>query len=539
MFRCTPCGSRDWYIVDWYIVDHPGTTSYANPGMRFDSPEPEMSRGWLWKIGLTTVTVLTAVMPMRADAFSLMGPFADWMQRTNGYRKSWDIGGPMPIEEEYRWNVPVVTYGFDATFLDFFGSNGVADVESAIAVLNTLPPAFQMDLGNYALATRRENSIASAHPAFNVRSRVLTSLLWEMGLGEPVRYAFSGRRWHPGFWTGNWEWDWAPEVIPDYIMQFNYDPQTLQISRAVNTEDYTAIVMGTPADWEPEEQAVDPLLSYITSVAQGGNWYGPGYYFIGLTRDDCGGLRYLLSSNNINYEVLLPDVRGVGSNSAAWTNGALRPGVEKVTFQRHPVQAGVWQELKYRYTDTFLDNGSVAQQEMERVVSEPDIVFSVGLRASVGSTSNWINCAKLAGDSLARGPGIIKPPGRIILYPVGPVIEGKDTYTGEPASFTDQAWGSFDGSPTNFVFYPEASTNGELHVRLRLDVPTQSLYQSETALFNLLIAPGERAALQKSTNLVNWVTVATVTNRGSAVIWAENWSVSRKQEFFRVRPGSP
>ena len=58
------------------------------------------------------------------------------MEETNGFRQgsmlapgnSWqpsDIGGPMRLDSEYRWNVPIVTYGFDRSFLDYFGANGV------------------------------------------------------------------------------------------------------------------------------------------------------------------------------------------------------------------------------------------------------------------------------------------------------------------------------------------------------------------------------------------------------------------------------
>ena len=45
-----------------------------------------------------------------------------------------DIGGPMNLGEEYRWNVPIITYGFDEAFLNFFGTNGVLEVEKAIAI---------------------------------------------------------------------------------------------------------------------------------------------------------------------------------------------------------------------------------------------------------------------------------------------------------------------------------------------------------------------------------------------------------------------
>lgn len=44
-----------------------------------------------------------------ARAFSLLGPYDSWMWPTNGFHQPADIGGPMNLGEEYRWNVPVVT----------------------------------------------------------------------------------------------------------------------------------------------------------------------------------------------------------------------------------------------------------------------------------------------------------------------------------------------------------------------------------------------------------------------------------------------
>ena len=53
----------------------------------------------------------------------------------------------------------------------------------------------------------------------------------------------------------------------------------------------------------------------FTPVAEAG--WSPGEYCESLTQDDVGGLRYLLSSNNVNFEVLLPDVHGVGRTQRA------------------------------------------------------------------------------------------------------------------------------------------------------------------------------------------------------------------------------
>ena len=66
-----------------------------------------------------------------------------------GYAQPGDIGGPMNLGQEYRWNVPVLTYAFDQSFLDYFGSGGVAAVESAIGILNSLPPVSKANPTNY------------------------------------------------------------------------------------------------------------------------------------------------------------------------------------------------------------------------------------------------------------------------------------------------------------------------------------------------------------------------------------------------------
>ena len=84
--------------------------------------------------------LLLAISSTRVNAFSLLGPNEPFMVPQLGYAQPGDIGGPMNLGQEYRWNVPVLTYAFDQSFLDYFGSNGVAAVESAIGILNSLPP---------------------------------------------------------------------------------------------------------------------------------------------------------------------------------------------------------------------------------------------------------------------------------------------------------------------------------------------------------------------------------------------------------------
>src|SRR5437868_11543144 len=79
-------------------------------------------------------------------AFTLVGQYAPWMTSFFSYHQDGDVGGPMDITEGYRWNVPVVTYGFDQEFIDYFGEPGVEAVEDAIAILNALPAASELNL---------------------------------------------------------------------------------------------------------------------------------------------------------------------------------------------------------------------------------------------------------------------------------------------------------------------------------------------------------------------------------------------------------
>jgi len=41
-------------------------------------------------------------------------------------------------DEEFRWSVPVIYYTYDPSFVDYFGTRGMAEVDAAVAILNRL-----------------------------------------------------------------------------------------------------------------------------------------------------------------------------------------------------------------------------------------------------------------------------------------------------------------------------------------------------------------------------------------------------------------
>ena len=124
----------------------------------------------------------------------MFGPFNEAYQVVEiGYNLPGDLGAPKNLAEEYRRNTPVLYYAFDANFLDYFGSNGVAAVEEAIAMFNSLPKVSQMsqDLNDWPMATMRENPTATALSLLDLKSITLHMLVEQMGLAEPERYIWT------------------------------------------------------------------------------------------------------------------------------------------------------------------------------------------------------------------------------------------------------------------------------------------------------------------------------------------------------------
>jgi hypothetical protein len=249
-------------------------------------------------------------------AFSLLGNFDAYQVASLGYlvgdslalRPTTDelgflvdapLGGPMNLGEEYRWNIGRINYAFDSNFLDYFGSNGVYAVEQAIAILNALTnvSAYSQDLSEVPLESTRGNFRAGALGLLDVKSSVLHLLVEQLGLADPVRYTWTLRvRALP---TG--------AQCPAYVylvIKRNFDPLTWEPSSYVNGNLYSYRIVEfcpDPDRGDALEFLVDPTGGiFYKAVASPGVFNGS--FYTGLTRDDVGGLRYLIGTTNQNFE---------------------------------------------------------------------------------------------------------------------------------------------------------------------------------------------------------------------------------------------
>lgn len=511
----------------------------------------------------------------RVDGFALLGPFKNrannapdpWQGKPYaghagglGYELSGDIGGPMFINEAYRWNIPVIYYGFDRSFVDYFGQPGIEAVEQAIAILNALPPVSETspDLTEFPFDAKRSN--ASAGNLIDLKSYALALLLEQLGLANPERFVW-------GLRSG----DYDPDSPDESLVMLNYDPVSHMPSRFVNGLIYNFTIFDNlgprGGEWASavEWYQLDPQYQPYSSIAgalgssdlQLGaspsdypfGIFGSGQYLTGLTRDDIGGLRFLLRRDNKVWEQLLPGVTGAGTNASSFVSLALRGGVEKLTLTRLALDttANQFVSVTNTFLDTYYLNGAAVTQTLQRVVIRPDILFTAAdlgvefYQDSFGTyywpskiiersdTSHWQNNHMLNQQPGAGGPGIIRPGARVTFGELGRYAFASDRlYLRFPTFFLQ--WASFDNSTNQPVphFGPLPLQN-QFHLGTRVTVidgvrSLQSTFHGEL---------GRNYRIDFSTNLVDWTTWYWLENHQG--IFSIDHPIDGPRRFLRVQ----
>ncbi len=485
------------------------------------------------------------------NAFSLLGQFdANYQTADIGYgvnliinAQIQDLGGPMNLEEEYRWQSPVLVYGFDTTFLEYFGPEGVKAVENAVAIINALPRVSQMSakLTEFPLETARYNYTAQQLQVIDMKSLALSMFLEQLGLASPERYAHTlrariveadgtidynviARNFDPiPFNTDSdasrWRYNYSPYVNGTlYTYQVRhfrglqagvefYDAQDIALdvsSPRVSVASYVGLQAGL----------VDPRVYnalYSNPLAP-----GAGLFFTGITRDDAGGLRYLLSPSRTNTETApIGAVRGIqvaaptvisslsvdspwriyvpggvtltnatggvtATNSVPLIDPVQRGGIDKVNLVRLDIDSLLGRftdPLVIRYPETVWDPATrrFYTQTVERRLARPDILFSaadLGISAvgafpyvfSRNLTFTDNSTLNTGSAEVAAGPGTINP-GAIVFNKLGPWSINVNE-TPEERGFKGYIFGSFDGSTNAPVVFPEGVDIFELNRKM-------------------------------------------------------------------------
>lgn len=266
-----------------------------------------------------------------AWGFALLGPLSplggdSWETPSIGYELGGDIGTPKNIGQGYRRNIPVMYYAYDENFSGFFGVQGEQAVDSAMAIMNnTFTNNSRMSLDGYSsnlvefpFDSQSFNYTAEELGLTDLKSVTLGAMVEQMGLAEPERYTWTLHdRYLPPGGTCPIDMEYLVVqrnygIVPSPLTQTQYSPY---VNNTLYTYDIDELCNPPlPPDAVAVPIAVDPYAQTYTAVA--GNldglgvihvnnaWAAPiiGGFYNGLTRDDVGGLRYLMTSNNIVYE---------------------------------------------------------------------------------------------------------------------------------------------------------------------------------------------------------------------------------------------
>jgi hypothetical protein len=510
-------------------------------------------------LNLLAILGWTLLAGSSASGFSLLGPYAPWMTLELNYRMRDDIGGPVDLHEEYRWNLPVLTYGFDRSFLDYFGPQGVAAVEEAIQVLNDLPPASNLVLTNYSPNVQRTHYPAQSDALVDLKSDTLFLLLRQMGLAPAIRNYCTLRQW-PDDPFGLFGWNLSEAGLPDwfygeYGLRRNFDPVALDASHWVNDWFLSFRIMFyyQPRWADAIETIPDPFPppSWPVSGGLAGDAWGygdpRGLYFLGLSRDDAGGLKYLLNRTNINVEDLAGEVTSSIGNPGDLVRLAPRPGIDNVQFVRHTTLAtGGFARVTNAFADVFLSNGIATTQAVQRVISEPDTLFSArdfgpklvcsgsnyvldaSERWRCSDTAGWRDYSAENGRAGALGPGVIAPPVRITFNTLGRYVAA----VGGVANQNDVglwSWARFDATTNAPIIFDGGYPLGVPCTLSTSLVITNGVPMVEWFWLSQAGAPYQ---IETSTNLPNWSVLQIGTNLSGVV--RTLLPATQAHQFFRA-----
>ncbi|MGZ5527291.1 MAG: hypothetical protein ACXWJB_01335 [Limisphaerales bacterium] len=439
---------------------------------------------------LMSKTILALVgaiaVAQSALAFTPTGPFESWQTPDLDYaarpiQGGAELGGPKNLGEEWRLNTPIITYGFDFTFLDYFGSNGVKAVDAAFTVFNRLPAVSRTsaDLSEYITeGNQRINQSAQALNLLDLKSETMFLIIEHMGLmSETHTFDLRQRIAQTG---GTCQFDYV-------VINRNFDPITWEPTHYVNGLLYTYQIEDlcpVRSVGDAVEIPVDPTGIVPTSVASAISGQQFGGFYLGLTRDDVGGLRYLYRHNNYNNEILPTDAIATTAVSP-WTpvnpftltnlvstnTLALRGGVEKITFVKTRYDSlfgSTFQPITYTYNLPIVTNFHVVNQTVRRTIVRPDILFTaadISAPPVYTATTRSISFITNGNTSVisTAGPGTIAPQMIVTFNKVGPLLfNSHPFFLDEQTAQAGFIWGSFDGTTNAPIIFPQGTSIREI-----------------------------------------------------------------------------
>ncbi len=289
-------------------------------------------------------------------------------------------------------------------------------MQQAFVTLNRLPSATLLDVNRYPRNVIGSNQGAYYANIIDLKLVTLHTVLEEMGLSSPLRYVWTLHYMDDAFLNNLFFYDEAsmsPEQIAFYLRKLNFDPVTFQPTPWLSGQRYTfqIDILGIHGPSFAQSVPIDPSIGVIPPVADA-NVFNRGLFATGLSRDDVGGLKYLLQYNNVNVETFDPSVHVRLANRRPVARTGRHLGVDKITFVKHRSNGvGAFLPMTFRSAVYVLDGHHVETALANRFVTKPDFLFSAGHLSRPwverSGTSNWVNNSAANHKADGEGPGVI------------------------------------------------------------------------------------------------------------------------------------
>jgi hypothetical protein len=521
--------------------------------------------------------MLGMVAVQQGLAFTLWGPAETWQTTALAYLTRYfyapvpspydqppatpgnvpytELGGPKNIQQGSRLNVAVITYGCDSAFLDYYGEDGAKAVDAAFAILNNLPKVSDASANLTEFITdgnQQINYTARALSMLDLKSVILQIMIEHMGLlGETHVFDLLG----DGGTCG---------AMYYQVGVRNFDPITWNPTTYVNGTDYTWIIAdgcgyGTAIADALEVAIGEPGggLSFTTAAVATQEALQLGGFYLGITRDDFGGLRYLYSKNNYSIEslptgcfvgtpstssvwapVTTNSASGSANGKSPWTpvttnantfsntfGGGLLGGVEKILFVK--VQADsligyTWPTNVMTFSIPLLSNYTVMQLPVMRSNTGPDILITANNllnTPAAGEDQPYTRTVSFLAPPSTPASGatvseVILPTNLVTINNIGPFYVNENTSFLQGSAFFLYPYfqfGSFDGSTNPPITYPNRASLAAL-LALETSVPSGL---NTTSPYNPVIQPTNTTAAGTGAGTVTTGTGTTTTTTGT------------------------
>jgi hypothetical protein len=360
----------------------------------------------------------------------------------------------------------------------------VKAIDAAFAVFNRLPAVSRMspDLSEFITeGNERINQSAQALNLVDLKSHMMWLIIEHMGLmSETHTFDLHQRIPQP---SGNCQFDYT-------VIFRNFDPITWEPTHYVNGVLYTYQIEDlcpVRSVGDAIEMAVNPTGLVPTSVASKIAQERFGGFYLGLTRDDAGGLRYIYNHNNFNNEVLPPDATATtavspwtpvnifSTNLVSSNSLALRPGIEKVKFVKvtfNSLFGSTFQPRVITYKLPIVTNYHLVTQTVRRTITRPDILITaadISAPPAYPTSARSMSFVTNGVTSVANpaGPGTIAPQTVVTFNKVGPVLfNANPLFLDEQTATLGFVWASYDGTTNAPIIYPQGTSIRELETQV-------------------------------------------------------------------------